>query len=198
MRKPTCRLPCRRSKCVASEVSCLTPKMQVHTQTRSVSAVSVRLQGEALRFRCLCLNCPLRTDPEKQALLKMKEKDRLEIDPDDMEEADNAPFEEEPDDDFEEALPGKGQESARDCIMEVFPHAAPRRFWSVILDALHVSSCQVVVNCTTTAHPSVWLAVRERGLPCHILHDRTALATDVFGLSADCCVSIHKVVIGQL
>ena len=131
------------------------------------------------------MDCPLRSDAERSLLLKQPKKERREIDPDDLEEMDNAPWQEEQDDkESETASAAPVPQQNRDCIIEVFPHSAPKKFWSSIMEALGVSQCQCVVNFTTTGHPSLWLAVREKQLPAHILVDRTALRNLV-----DCQVS---------
>lgn len=103
------------------------------------------------------MDCPLRTEAEKKQLQAMKKKERTEIDPDDMEEADNAPFEEDEDDKDSETA-SMAPQMVRDCIIEVFPHAAPKRFWNLILESLNVGQCQCIINLTTTAHPSLLLS----------------------------------------
>ena len=83
------------------------------------------------------------------------------------------PFEE--DDDEDGTGVAGGENSKRDCVTEIFPHSYPRKFWDMVLDALRVETCQVVRNMTTTAHPSFMMAAHGKGLPCHVVCDRTGL-----------------------
>ena len=41
-----------------------------------------------------------------------------------------------------------------------------------MLDNIGISTCHCVVAATTSAHPSFYLAIRQKALPCHLLVNR--------------------------
>ena len=65
---------------------------------------------------------------------------------------------------FEQAVDDEeGPQTAQDnkIIQELFQHAN-QKFWLGVLDLCQADSANAVINLTSTAHPSLFLAARER------------------------------------
>ena len=87
---------------------------------------------------------------------------RSEITPDDLEEPEDT-FEEEAGEAF-----GGGAEASRDLVQELWPHAAPRRYWETMLDLIGGQGSHALVVGTTSAHPALILAARGKGLQARL------------------------------
>ncbi len=121
--------------------------------------------SEGLRLRCLQKKCPHRSAAELTAAEQLLEASmghppdvRSEITPDDLEEAEDT-FEEETGE-----VVGGGPEASRDLVQELWPHAAPRRYWETMLDVMGAQGSHALVVGTTSAHPALILAARGKGL----------------------------------
>lgn len=126
--------------------------------------------SEGLRVRCLEKKCCHRSASELSAAEQLIADSvgqapdvRAEITPDDLEE---------PEDTFEEEageVLGGGAEATRDLVQELWPHAAPRRYWETMLDLIGAQGSHAIVVGTTSAHPALMLAARGKGLQARLL-----------------------------
>ena len=125
--------------------------------------------SEGLRIRCLEKKCCHRSAAELSAAeiliadcAGQAPDVRSEITPDDLEEPEDT-FEEEAGEAF-----GGGAEASRDLVQELWPHAAPRRYWETMLDLIGGQGSHALVVGTTSAHPALILAARGKGLQARL------------------------------
>lgn len=125
--------------------------------------------SEGLRIRCLEKKCCHRSAAELSAAeiliadcAGQAPDVRSEITPDDLEEPEDT-FEEEGGEAF-----GGGAEASRDLVQELWPHAAPRRYWETMLDLIGGQGSHALVVGTTSAHPALILAARGKGLQARL------------------------------